>query len=284
MSLQFDKVERRLFSVDDVYKMIEAGLIGDKERLELIDGELLTMPAPTPAHSQSVMLITAMLTEAFGQSHYIRCQLPLTVSERSEPEPDFVVVSKTESWNRHPTTAPLVVEVSLTSLAFDRQKCGLYASASVPEYWIVDLNDRCLEVYTEPIPDSEAPWGFAYGVKHRLGSRDRTGCSPTAGRSGGGPATAVLSKRRAAPSATLGARELERQSGVRTRQKQPWQRRPNLPLERKSMAPQTRRDFHSMEPPEKKKGSLTGALRKISPAVTYSPTRSPEQYHRRWKA
>lgn len=79
----------------------------------------------------------------------VRVQLPLVVSDESEPEPDLCVVegSHRDYRHEHPRTALLVVEVADSTLAYDRLEAGLYASASVPEYWILNVTDGWLEVF-----------------------------------------------------------------------------------------------------------------------------------------
>jgi Uma2 family endonuclease len=91
--------------------------------------------------------------------------MPLAVSEYNQPVPDIAVVAGSfrDYEADHPSTAALVVEVADTSLAFDRMtKAGLYARASVPEYWIINLSDRLLEVHREPAALSGEPGGYHY--------------------------------------------------------------------------------------------------------------------------
>lgn len=77
--------------------------------------------------------------------------------EFSEPEPDLLVAPPGDYDTHHPSQAQLVIEVSETSLAKDRgQKLGLYASCAVPEYWVVNLPERCIEMYTGPVPGAYA--------------------------------------------------------------------------------------------------------------------------------
>ncbi|MEW6284048.1 MAG: Uma2 family endonuclease [Candidatus Eremiobacterota bacterium] len=103
---------------------------------------------------------------AFGAGFHVRCQLPLSVSEYSEPEPDFAVVPRGEDWARHPPSAPLVIEVSDPSLDRDRgEKASLYALAGVAEYWVVNLVQRQVEIYTEPMQDPAARWRFSYRMR-----------------------------------------------------------------------------------------------------------------------
>ncbi|CAN0404505.1 unnamed protein product, partial [Phaeothamnion confervicola] len=145
-------VIRRQFTVDEIYQMLDSGILKDGERLELIDGKLLTKSPHDPAHSDSVQDANGLLVRAFGPGYYVRVQLPLELSNLSEPEPDFAVVTKqTSRGERHPSTALLVAEVSNTSLHFDRnRKASLHANAGIPEYWIINVLQAQIEVHRLP--------------------------------------------------------------------------------------------------------------------------------------
>lgn len=87
------------------------------------------------------------------ESHSLRCQSPLDLGSRTEPEPDVLVVARGPDGfrHRHPTTALLIVEVGEITLRYDRERKGvLYARAGIPDYWIVNLIDRRVEVYRQP--------------------------------------------------------------------------------------------------------------------------------------
>jgi Uma2 family endonuclease len=136
---------------DDYYRMAEAGLFVD-QRVELVEGEILTMSPMNPAHAASLQLAAKALEQAFGVEYCVRVQLPLHVAECSEPEPDLAVVPGTpRDYASHPRTALLVVEISDTTLEFDRgRKRELYARAGIQEYWIVNLLDCRVEAYRFP--------------------------------------------------------------------------------------------------------------------------------------
>ena len=163
----------RRWSVDEYNKMAECGVIGPDERVELIDGEVVPLSAHDKLHSDSVALATNLLVRAFGATHLVRVGLPIQVGDFSEPEPDFAFVrpEQQSSARRHPTSADLVIEVSFTSLAYDRmKKASLYASAGIPEYWIVNLSERCLELHLEPGEDRTAPFEASYARRQVLGA------------------------------------------------------------------------------------------------------------------
>ena len=104
-------------------------------------------------------LVEAALRDAFGKGFYVRGQKPVAIDDRSEPEPDVAVVKGNirDFTAHHPETALLLVEVADTTLAFDRlKKAAVYARNGIPEYWILNLRDRTLEVHRNPVGDAYA--------------------------------------------------------------------------------------------------------------------------------
>jgi Uma2 family endonuclease len=142
----------RLLSVDDYHRMAEAGIFADGERVELLEGVILAMTPQSASHARRVQILTRLLVEALGREYAVRPQLPLTIGTRNEPEPDLAVVpADATSEDRHPGTALLVIEVAGESLRRDRRvKAAVYARAGVPEYWIVNLDARAVEVFADP--------------------------------------------------------------------------------------------------------------------------------------
>jgi Uma2 family endonuclease len=123
----------------------------------------------------AVVLVHEALQAAFAPGHHVRAQLPVALDSMSEPEPDFAVVAGTprDYLQGHPDTPALVVEVADTTISFDRSwKAGLYARAGIPEYWIVNLADRVLEVRRNPGESLSARYGWAYGTVHELRAGD----------------------------------------------------------------------------------------------------------------
>ncbi len=146
----------RCWTREEYHRADELGLFGPEERLELIEGEILQKMTPqgTP-HTTSTWLTAEVLREKFESGYGIRTQMPIGIGERSEPEPDVVVVSGSPRnyVDHHPTPEEilLLVEVSDKTLRFDRgRKARLYARAGIREYWIVNLIERQLEVYRDP--------------------------------------------------------------------------------------------------------------------------------------
>jgi len=142
----------RRWTRDEYAAMGEAGLF-DGQRVELIAGEVVVTVSPQNwPHASTLDRVARVIGRAFGPGYWVRTQLPLALLPDSEPEPDVSVVpGGVDDYDAHPSRALLVVEVSVTTLAYDRrEKAGLYARAGVPEYWVVNLIDGQVEVYRGP--------------------------------------------------------------------------------------------------------------------------------------
>ncbi len=137
------------------------------KRVELIDGEIIQMPAMKNPHAVSLGLTEDALRRAFGPKCWVRPQVPLVLGRWSEPEPDLAVVpGGPRDYTDHPTSALLVVEISDTSLWFDRtHKARDYARSGIADYWIVNLVDRQLEVHRQPQRDPARGRRFLYGSR-----------------------------------------------------------------------------------------------------------------------
>ena len=137
------------------YERLRAeGFFHPEERLELVEGEIIRMAPQGSAHATAISLCADVLRSACSPKYHVRVQMPLALTDDSEPEPDVaVVVGRPRDYREaHPTAAALVVEVSDATLPYDRErKVNLYARAGIAECWIVNLLDRCLEVYRRPI-------------------------------------------------------------------------------------------------------------------------------------
>jgi Uma2 family endonuclease len=136
-------------------------------RVQLIEGEIVEMPAQKNFHAMGITLTEDALRAAFGPGFWVRVQMSLDLTPLSVPDPDLAVVAGTprqHNRNQNPTSALLIVEVSETTLAFDRRfKASLYARVGIADYWILNLQDRQLEVRRNPVPDATACFGFRYG-------------------------------------------------------------------------------------------------------------------------
>jgi len=157
---------------DEYDRLISEGAFHPAERIELLDGQLLVREPQGSRHAVAIELALGCLQRAFGPSWRVRVQLPIALDADSEPEPDLSVVpgDPRVSASAHPADPVLIVEVSDTSLAFDRDhKTGLYARARVPDFWIVNLVDRQVEVRRAPITASGAVFGWRYDQLQTFG-------------------------------------------------------------------------------------------------------------------
>lgn len=149
------------FSVDQYHKMIPAGILTEDDPVELLDGLLVPKMIKNPPHRAATGLLREALDSALPEGWYADSQEPIALST-SEPEPDGAVVRGTRRLylDRHPGPGDvaIVVEVANVSLQRDRTiKKRIYAEAGIPSYWIVNLLDRRLEVYTDPSGSSPNP-------------------------------------------------------------------------------------------------------------------------------
>lgn len=147
--------KRRLWTRREFDRAESLGLFGAEERLELIEGEILVKELPLNApHATAQRRTEKTLSRVFAEGYDVRGQLPLALGDRNKPLPDVAVVEGTadDYETEHPTTAVLIVEIADTSLRLDRtQKASLYARSGIQDYWILNLQERCLEVYREPV-------------------------------------------------------------------------------------------------------------------------------------
>ena len=169
------RLKARRWSRLEYERLVEQGMFRPDERLELLDGFLVVREPQGSRYAAAVAAAHRVLVAAFGPGYHVRDQGPVALDDTSEPEPDLVVV-RGEPWDyqhAHPSAPLLVVEVSDSMLALDRRdKGGLYARAGIAEYWIVNLVDRVLEIYREPVPAPEAPYGWRYSNVRALGPSD----------------------------------------------------------------------------------------------------------------
>jgi Uma2 family endonuclease len=148
-------VNRRRFTVDDYHRMWDVGILSPADRVELIDGEIVTKMAIGPRHGASVDRANRALTTAVDTSAIVRVQGSVRLDLFNQPQPDIVLLQpRTDFYSSaHPTAADimLLVEVAESSIDFDRNiKMRAYAKAGVPEYWLVDLNEDVVRVHSEP--------------------------------------------------------------------------------------------------------------------------------------
>lgn len=155
---------RRLWTRDEYYRMGELGWFRG-QRVELLDGEIMVLSPQGPSHATSTDRVRRVLEHTLGEGVWVRMQLPVDFGSYSEPEPDVSVVtgSLEDYTSAHPTTVLLIVEVSDTTLSYDRnRKASLYARAGIADYWIINLVNGQLEVRRQPVPNPTKRYGFDY--------------------------------------------------------------------------------------------------------------------------
>ena len=140
-------------SVQRYHALVQVGAFTEHDRVELLNGIVTEQMSKNPPHSTATRKCDLRLTAMLSSDWHVQNQEPITLST-SEPEPDVTVVrGKLDDYSeRHPGPEDvlLAVEVADTTLVTDRFKAEIYAAASIPVYWIVNLADRRLEVYSEP--------------------------------------------------------------------------------------------------------------------------------------
>ena len=130
-------------------RLVDLGVFDD-ERVELLNGALVTMSPQGTKHAECVRRLTKILVTALSDRTTVQIQTPLAAGTRSLPEPDVAVVPLGNYANAHPEGALWIIEVADSSLDRDRAKATLYAAANIAEYWIVNLADGVVEVHTDP--------------------------------------------------------------------------------------------------------------------------------------
>ena len=143
--------EPRGLSRAEYDRMAELGFFRG-ERVELIRGIVVRMASIGPPHADVIERLTELLVPPLVGRARVRIQLPFLAGAESEPEPDVAIVAATSHAAEHPRQTFLLIEVADSSLAYDRETKGpLYAASGVPEYWIVDVGARAIEVYAVPV-------------------------------------------------------------------------------------------------------------------------------------
>ncbi len=149
----------RRFTAAEYQQMIEAGVFGDDERLELIDGEIVQMSPIGPRHAACVRRLNALLSHLLAGQAIVDVQNPMIVDVAYAPQPDLALLRPRSDFyaSQTPTAADclLVVEVADSSVETDRQiKMPRYARGGLTELWLIDLERDVVVVYREPLGDS----------------------------------------------------------------------------------------------------------------------------------
>jgi len=149
------------FTVDEYHAMIKAGVFAEDTNFELLEGLIVRKMTKHPPHWIATGYLRDLLIAMNISGHFVHVQDPVTTND-SEPEPDLALIRGDRrdflGGNPDPAHAPLVIEVADSSLSQDRKwKKRIYARASVSAYWIVNLVDRQIEIYTKPSGPAEKP-------------------------------------------------------------------------------------------------------------------------------
>ena len=143
------------FTREAYHRMVDVGILNSDDRVELLDGEILMMSPIGPEQGEFISRLNDFFVTHLPDDFQCRVQLPIVVSDHSEPEPDLAVVRRHNIGYRseHPSAADIVllIEVASTSLGFDLgTKLRLYAGSQIAEYWVVDVDREVLVVHREP--------------------------------------------------------------------------------------------------------------------------------------
>ena len=151
-ALRPDSPTRARFTVDDVARMVEAGLIDAGQSTELLEGEVLLMPSEGAAHIAFKAVLTRAFNRALPDSWWVAPDSTLHLSPEDAPEPDlYLLPAGAPLQPVDPATVALVVEIADSSLAHDLgRKASVYAVYGIAEYWVIDLRARRTHVLTRP--------------------------------------------------------------------------------------------------------------------------------------
>jgi len=150
------ELSRRLFSVDEYHRMIEAGVLGPDDRLELLEGEIVEMNPIGSRHAACVNRLNVLLNRLLAERAIVAIQNPVAIGGLSELQPDVSVLRPRDDFyaadHPSPDDVQLIIEVADTSIEYDRRiKIPLYAKAGVPEVWLVDLEQGTVDFLAAPL-------------------------------------------------------------------------------------------------------------------------------------
>jgi Uma2 family endonuclease len=158
-------VTTKRFSIAEYHRLAELGFFAEDERVELIKGEIIQMAAKGKPHSVCNTRLYRELFKLIAGKATLRGQEPIVVSDKSEPEPDLVIVENRpdDYFKEHPNPSDilLLIEISDSSLKYDQEeKLSVYAEAGISDYWIFNLVDNYLEGYSEPYQNLQGKCGY----------------------------------------------------------------------------------------------------------------------------
>lgn len=153
------------FTIEEYHRLTELGFFHEDDHIELIEGQLIHMAAKGAAHETCNRLLMRELIRLLGDRATLQNQAPITLSNNGEPEPDFAILqNRPDNYlSAHPTPADvmLVIEIADSSLTYDQTtKLNSYAKENIQDYWIFNLIDMILELYSEPYRKSASEFGY----------------------------------------------------------------------------------------------------------------------------
>jgi Uma2 family endonuclease len=150
-----ETINKKLFTVDDLYRMADVGILPEDGRFELIRGEIIEMPRPGSPHAGRVKRLNHLFTSRLGEAAIVSVQDPVLLDRHSAPSPDLALLKPRTDFYTEAHPAPgdvlLMVEVADTSVWYDTKvKADLYAEFKIPEYWLLDISKDIVIVRTGP--------------------------------------------------------------------------------------------------------------------------------------
>ncbi len=154
------------FTIEEYHRLSELGFFHEDDRIELIRGEIIEMAAKGTPHTTCCSNLLEELAALLIGRAKLRCQDPISLPSKSEPEPDFVIAKlRADNYlSAHPTPEDvlLVIELADSTLKYDQEtKLSLYAEAGILDYWIFNLVENHLEAYSEPYQDLQGNFGYS---------------------------------------------------------------------------------------------------------------------------
>lgn len=165
---------------DQYHYLAELGFFENK-RTEFLEGEIIEIPTMNSPHATGLTLTDEAIREVFSEGFVVRNQMPLDFGKDFEVVPDIVVIKgkARDFLDSHPKTADLVIEISDSTLGYDRnRKASLFAKFGIEDYWIVNVKDKRLEIYRRPIEYDNGYYNFTYA--ERLIFTEQDNVSPLA--------------------------------------------------------------------------------------------------------
>ncbi len=158
-------ITAKRFTIAEYERLAQLGFFHEDERVELINGEIISMVSKGTPHSVCETRLERELYKLVGERATLRGQQPIIIPEFSEPEPDRVIAQNRDDdyLNAHPSPADilLLIEIADSSLKYDQEvKLPLYAEADISNYWIFNLVDNCLECYSQPYQNLPGKCGY----------------------------------------------------------------------------------------------------------------------------